>query len=318
MTPSRLLSALALFISAASTAASAEPRHFIFIGGDSVANHRDVLSRPDIEGVQVVYSWRRLEPKKGQYDFSGIEADLKAANDLGADLFVQIQDRFFSPRARNIPRYLLDDPTYAGGLVRQADNAGEGEPEGQGWTTIQWNAQVRERFQLLLTALAEQFDGRLYGINLPESAIQIDQENDTTGFTCDGYVDASLENIGHAREAFQKTHVVQYVNFWPCEWNNSEGYMERTFKAAASQGFGLGGPDIIPHRRGQMKNSYPFFNQYQDELSLIAMAIQGPTLTYTNPKTGQKFTRDEFIDFADDYLGVDVIFWTTKAPWLQR
>lgn len=30
-----------------------------------------------------------------------------------------------------------------------------------------------------------------------------------------------------------------------------------------------------------MKNAYPFFNQYKGRLSLVAMAIQEPTLTYT-------------------------------------
>ena len=65
-----------------------------------------------------------------------------------------------------------------------------------------------------------------------------------------------------------------------------------------------------------MKNSYPFFNHHKDDLPLIAMAIQEPTLTYTNPETGEKFTRAEFVAFARDYLGVDVIFWSVEAPWL--
>ena len=64
-----------------------------------------------------------------------------------------------------------------------------------------------------------------------------------------------------------------------------------------------------------MKNSYPFFNRYRGRLDLVAMAVQEPTLTYTNPKTGKKFTRAEFIAFARDYLGVDIIFWSVNAPW---
>ena len=65
-----------------------------------------------------------------------------------------------------------------------------------------------------------------------------------------------------------------------------------------------------------MKNSYPFFHRHKDALPLIAMAIQEPTLTYTNPETDEKFTREEFVDFARDYLGVDIIFWSLDAPWL--
>jgi hypothetical protein len=67
-----------------------------------------------------------------------------------------------------------------------------------------------------------------------------------------------------------------------------------------------------------MKNSYPFFNRYKGKLSLVAMAIQQPTLTYLNPETKKPHTREEFLAFAENYLGVDIIFWTTESPWLQE
>jgi hypothetical protein len=172
------------------------------------------------------------------------------------------------------------------------------------------------RFQALIAALAEAFDGRIYGINLPETAFQLPEGMEET-FDCDGYFVAELENILFARKVFGQSHVVQYVNFFPCEWNNDRRYMERFFDAAVENGIGLGGPDIVPWRQGQMKNSYPFFNRHHDELPMVAMAVQGATLTYTNPRTGKKFTRREFIDFARDYLGVDIIFWTEDAPWFR-
>ena len=37
-----------------------------------------------------------------------------------------------------------------------------------------------------------------------------------------------------------------------------------------------------------------------------------------NPKTGKPFTRDQFVSFAQDYLGVDVMFWAVDSPWLRR
>ncbi|QTD57659.1 beta-galactosidase [Parasphingorhabdus cellanae] len=294
------------------------PENWIFIGGDSPADHLDLLKRPDISGVQVIHSWKSLEPEKERYDFSRIDRDLALLAPLGKKLFLQIQDRFFFPTHRNIPDYVLTDPIYAGGLVQQDDNAGEGKEKGSGWVTIQWNPEVRARYQKLLKALGDKYDGKVFGINLPETAIEVQKNPDNRGFTCDAYFDAEIENLGAAKQAFPTSHVVQYVNFWPCEWNNDRKYMERTFDFAKANGIGLGGPDIIPYRRGQMKNSYPFFNKYQDELPLIAMAVQGPTLTYTNPRTGKKFTRAEFQDYAADYLGVDIIFWTVKSSWLQE
>ena len=53
------------------------------------------------------------------------------------------------------------------------------------------------------------------------------------------------------------------------------------------------------------------------DLPVVAMAVQGPTLTYTNPETGKKFTREEFEDYAVSRLNVDIIFWSLKTPWLQ-
>lgn len=303
-------------LAALSANAMAAPQNFLFTDSDELTQIPKLLQRPDIGGVQIVYSWKSLERAKDKYDFSQIEKDLAQ---IGADkkLFIQLQDRFFQVEDRNVPAYLLQDPVYGGGLVPQTDNPGENQPIGYGWATQQWNPAVRERFQRLLQALAQKFDGRVFGINLPETAVEVDARRDQTGFTCDKYFAAELENVGFARKVFKKSHVVQYVNFWPCEWNNDHEFMSRMFAFAEANRIGLGGPDIVPYKKGQMNNSYPFFHRYKGRLNLVAMAVQEPTLTYTNPKTGKRFTREEFVDFAENYLGADIIFWSTTTPWLK-
>lgn len=313
-----LLSCLALYAPLASRAEPPrDPANFLFAESDDLVKREALLERPDIAGVQIVYPWKMLEHAPGEYDFSAIETDLARLEKHGKKLFVQLQDRFFFIEARNVPRYLLEQPEYGGGLVPQTDYAGDGQPQGHGWVTMQWNPAVRARFQALLRALAKSFDGRIHGINLPESAVEVDPKKDRTGFTCDAYFEAEMDNARVAREAFRRSHVVQYVNFWPCEWNDDRHYMSRFFEFAAANHIGLGGPDIVPWRRGQMKNSYPFFNRYRGKLDLVAMAVQEPTLTYRNPGTGKPFTRAEFVAFARDYLGVDIIFWSATAPWLK-
>ncbi len=296
-----------------------EPVHFLYSGEGITPEVRILLEQREIEGVQIIYNWRMLEPEKNVYDISAIERDLAELDGLGKKLFVQIQDRFFEVHRRNIPDYVQTDPIYAGGLVPQFDDSIEGARQQQGWTTAQWNPNVRKRFQALLAALGERFDGRIHGLNLPESSIGDPGDTDKTGFTCDRYFEATLENIRAARSVFTSSYVVQYTNFWPCEWNNDQGYMEGIFEDAAAHGYGLGGPDIIPFRRPQMNNSYQFFNAYRGRLAIVAMAIQEPTLNnYVNPETERPYTREEFIDFAADYLGVDIIFWTTQAPGLNE
>ncbi len=298
-------------------AQAAPPQNFLYTSSADLHSLAAPVERPDIGGVQIVYNWKALESAKGVYDFSRIDRDLAFLEQRHRRLFLQIQDRFFEVGDRNVPTYLLEDPLYGGGLVPQVDNPGENKPEGHGWVAMQWNPEVRKRYQELLRALAQRFDGRIAGVNLPETAVGVDVKRDKTGFSCDTYFAAELENIRFARQVFTKSPVVLYANFWPCEWDNDKKYMSRTFELAQAQGFGLGGPDIVPWRQGQMKNSYPFFNQYKGKLALVAMAVQEATLTYTNPKTGKKFTRDEFLDFAENYLGVNIIFWSTSAPWLK-
>ncbi len=233
-----------------------ELQHFIFIGGAELSDHEDLLARDDISGVQIVYNWRRLEPREGEYRFDKIERELALADKLGKRLFIQLQDRFFLPESRYLPDYILTEPKYGGGLVRQEDNAGEGKAKGSGWVAAQWNPELRVRFQSLLTALGERFDGRIYGLNLPETAIEVP-----------------------IRE---------------------------------------GAPDIIPYRRAQEKNAYQFLESKGDQLPVVAMAVQAPTLTYTNPETGRKFTRAEFEEYAVSKLNVDIIFWSLRTPWLKR
>lgn len=172
---------------------------------------------------------------------------------------------------------------------------------------------MRERYQKLIAQIAQRFDGQIYGINLPETSADIDMKVEAkAGFTCDKYFQAALDNINFVRKVFKKSYVVQYSNFWPCEWDNDHKYMSRFFANAADQGIGLGGPDIIPYRKGQMKNSYPFFNKYKGKLPIVAFAVQEPTRTYTNPNTGKKFTDKEFLDFATNFLGTSIIFWSVN------
>ena len=293
-------------------AAQTKTENFLFVGGTDPKSITSKLG-DDVDGVQVVYAWKSLEPEKNKYTFGKIEHDLDFLSAKGKKLWVQLQDRFFDPKDKSIPEYLQTEKSYEGGLARQKDNPGEGLNTGQGWITKQWNQNVRKRFQVLLSALAKKFDGKIYGINLPETSADIDIKREAAnGFSCDKYFQATLANINFAREAFTKSYVVQYVNFWPCEWENDHNYMGRFFTNAVERNIGLGGPDIIPYRKGQMKNAYPFFNKYKNKLPIVAFAVQEPTRTYTNPATKKKFTNQEFLDFGMNYLGTRIILWSSN------
>jgi hypothetical protein len=152
------------------------PENFIYTSSGELDAAFPLVVRSDIGGVQIVYNWRALEPEKDRYDFSRIERDLARLKAARKKLFIQIQDRFFEADARYVPDYLMHDKQYGGGIAPQFDNPGEGKPVGSGWVARQWDPAVRQRYQALLAALAKRFDGEVYGVNLPETAIDLDEK----------------------------------------------------------------------------------------------------------------------------------------------
>lgn len=310
-----LLSGLTL--TEVSLAQSPLPKLFLFLGGDEATHYENQLSNKCVSGAQIIYSWKQLEPHKNIYDFSKIKKDLHYLNKTHKKLFIQIQDRSFEPTVFNVPDYIRDETTYHGGVAMQYDHPGEGKPITSGWVARVWDPAVRERFQLLINKLAAEFDGKIYGINLPETAVDFDENNPPKGYTQDHYFYAELENISVLRKAFHKSLVVQYINFFPGEWNNDHRYMSRLFSYATNHQIGLGGPDVAPYKTAHMKNSYPFFHKLKGKL-LVSMAIQEPDYTYKNPKTGEPYSFSDFYHFTHDYLYANIIFWNIEEPFYSN
>ncbi len=295
----------------------AAPAIYLFLGSGPAKEYKSLLQNPNIRGAQIIYSWKTLEPEKNIYNFKAIQEDLKFLKSMHKALFIQIQDKSFNPKVIPVPNYLLSNP-YNGGIAEQTDFPGEGKPLSAGWVAKQWLPSVQQRFQKLLTKLGKQFDGKIKGINLTETAIDLNKNKMPPSFTCDRYFNSILNNLRTLRAAFRKSSVVQYINFLPCEWNNDHHYMSRLFAFARKNNIGLGGPDVVPYRRGQMKNSYPFFHLYKNKLPLITFAIQEPDYTYKNPKTGKHFTAEDLYLFAKNYLGAKILFWNTQQPEYSR
>lgn len=292
------------------------PRLFLFIGGNEARSNKKYLENSCVSGAQIIYSWKQLEPQKDVYDFSKIEEDLHFLSSMHKKLFIQLQDRSFEPTIFNVPDYIREDEEYHGGVAMQYDFPGEGKPITVGWVARVWDSAVRRRFQLLMQRLATQFDGAIYGINLPETAVDFDENNPPKDFTSDTYFDAELENIGTLRKGFTKSIVLQYVNFFPGEWDNDRHFMSRLFTYAVHHKIGLGGPDSVPYRLAHMKNSYPFFNKYKGKL-VTGMAIQEPDYTYKNPETGVYYTFSDFYNFMRAYLGATIVFWNIEEPFFS-
>ena len=314
---------LSLAVLGAPVALAQHVHHYIFVGMD-----RERLVEPGfldhkgIDGVQVKYTWRQLEREKDHYVFDDVRDDLKVVTGKGKRLFIQVQDSTFDLKYVPVPKYLREDPAYHGGMAQQASYP-DGKPEAAkpyGWVARRWDPAVRERFHKLLTTLGKEFDGHIEGINLPESAIDIPYAGPLmpSGYTREGYRDALLDTMAALKTAFPQSTAMLYANFMPeTDPDGKPVYLRSLYQRAAELKLAMGGPDLMPHRKWQRRNSYPLIREFSDRIPM-GIAVQDGNLADINPSTGKKVTVPELVAFATDELHVTYVFWGTEEPYFTR
>ncbi len=312
-----LLAALLMPCVGRAANAPKEPSHFIYFARD----HERMLDpafleHPAIAGAQLTYTWRQLEPERDRYDFSEIRDQLAVLDQHGKRLFIQLADVTFSER-RPVPDYLLEDSTFHGGAARKFEGAAGAF---DGWVARRWDPAVRERFALLLGALAREFDGVIEGVNLTETAVGFESPKyHPPGFTFDAYARGIRENVTAARKAFERSRVIVYANFMPGERRplDDHGYLRGIYELAERIGAGVGGPDLLPFRVGQQANSLPLIAARAPAV-VAGMAVQDGNLDEVDPSTGRPVTVDALYRYAVDELHLDYIFWGSQEPFFSR
>jgi hypothetical protein len=304
--------------------AGAGPHHYVFFGQDRERiSDAAFLNTKAFEGAQLKYTWRELERGEDGYDFSDIEHDLAFLTAQGRRLFIQLQDVTFDPNRINVPRYLLNDPRYHGGAGKQYSIPDDDETRAvpEGWVARRWDPAVQERFQKLLLALGKELDGKIEGINLAETAVVFGESGRLfpQGFTPATYRDAIIANMRALKKAFPKSVTMQYANFMPGEWlpDNDRLYLRSVYEQAVKLKVGVGGPDLLPYKPGQMNHSYPLIRECAGKVP-TGIAVQDGNYEHKDPKSGQPATIPELIGFATEYLKVDYIFWCTQEPYYSR
>lgn len=273
------------------------------------------LKTPQFEGTQLKYTWPELEPEKDKYDFNAIEKDLNFLNAHGKKLFIQIQDLSFTVSRKYVPKYLLNEAEFHGGASLHYSGEGE-DAKPEGWIARRWDKAVRNRFQKLLKELGKQFDGRIAGINLPETAFS---HGDKEDFTPSNYRDAIVETMKAMKSAFTKSVTMQYANFMPGEWlpHEDHGYLRDVYESASKLGVGVGGPDLLPFKKGQLNHAYRFIPEFSGKIP-TGIATQWDNYKHLNPNTGKEVSVSELYGFAKNQLKVDFIFWCTQEPYFTR
>lgn len=289
-------------------------KHYVFVNRDR-ARLADpaILQSRAFEGAQVKYVWRELEPSKGEYDFKAVREDLALLAAHGKRLFIQIQDVSFDVRYKGVPRYLVTEAEFHGGVAMQYVEKGR-RRVADGWVARRWDPAVRARFHALLNALGAEFDGKIEGVNLAETAVGFEQGDALpAGFSFASYRDGIIANMAALKKAFPKSVTMQYANFMPGEWlpDSDKGYLRGVYAAAQRLGVGVGGPDLLPHRRGQLDHSYPLI-AHSAGVVPTGMAVQEGNYGQERATVG------ELHRFARDTLKADYVFWCTEAPFFSR
>ena len=168
---------------------------------------------------------------------------------------------------------------------------------------------------------AKQFDGKIEGINLAETAIEFGESGRLfpNGFTPPLYRDAILTNMAALKRAFPKSVTLQYANFMPGEWlpDNDKGYLRSVYQRAKQLKVGVAGPDLQPYKKGQMNHSYPLIRASHGAIP-TGIAVQDGNYAQQNPKTGKPVIIAELLAFATDYIKTDYIFWCTEEPYYSQ
>lgn len=280
------------------------------------------LSCTNCTGAQLKYTWKELEPEKDRYRFEKIKQDLDFLTQYNKKLFIQLQDVTFDTSRVNVPQYILEDPFYNGGVAIQYITTNNDSIIRQdGYVSRRWDPEVAGRFYKLLTELGTAFDGKIAGINLPETAVGFGETGKLypEGFTTESYRDAILAQMNALKISFPTSVVIQYANFMPGEWLpwDDKGYQASLYKTASESDIGMGGPDIKIYNKYQMNHSYKFLKEYTMVIP-TGVAVQWGNYEEINPKTGKQVTIQEIYSFARNEIGLDFIFWSTQEPFYSK
>ena len=303
-------------------AVSGQPHHYVFLNRDRerIADSAFLHTRA-LEGAQIKYTWRELEPEQDRYDLSAVQHDLDFLRAHGKRLFIQLQDVSFDKQIVNTPGYLRRDSIYHGGIAPQIAIGEDSVVHVGGWTARRWDPAVQARWRRLIDTLGRAFDGKIEGIVLPETALDAgpDSGHWAAGFTPERYRDAVIENMAALKHAFPLSVAMQYGNFMPGEWlpADDHGYLKSVYAAAARLGVAMGGPDLLPHQRGHSLHAYPLLREHARD-GVTGIAVQEGNYERIDSCSGRRPSIAELIEFARSSLGVRYMFWSTEEPFYSR
>ena len=277
------------------------PGHYllVFLGSGSEAL-RPAINDPGFRGVQKRWTWRELEPKRGQYNFQGIERDLELLRQYDKQLVIQVVDTKFTCEGDPfLPQYMLDDAEFNGGVVKPATGKCK-------WLPQRWLPSYVDRHDALMSALGSRFDRRpnVEAVVGTETALSLTcNELTSLGYTPEKYFSSLQQMMRSNLEAFPTTNVIIYQNFFPCKTAN----LARLIEYAGSIGHGMGGPDHWLYNKTLTEIVYPKQAEHKGRV-VLGTAVQYGNYTQKHPD-GRRVTAFDIAKFGVDEIDRDYMFW---------
>jgi len=219
-----------------------------------------------IKGVQQRYSWKDLEPSKGNYDFSDIENDLAWLKARGKRLIINFSSVEFGARATRrecVPDYMFNETDQTSGypLAYFVDHQQNDRCFASIWLEDAWNGQAA-----IFTALGQAFNSDPYveAISIRgESAVGFGSDNKihqtASGWNLANYVTAYMNLLSHCKKAFPNTMCMFGANYL----GNNENELQPLFELAEQlNGAGPTAPDLHAPGTQYDTHAYKFYDQF--------------------------------------------------------
>lgn len=254
-------------------------------------------------GVQARYYWRDLEPRRDEYYFDKLDADVAYLSSIKKKLFIQIQDINWSKGKLGFPDYLISSEFGDGYYI---NNHGVSIPK-------KYLPSVAGRLQELIRVLGERYDNNphVVGVTLEETALGIDGgATNANDYTPDLWESALTGYIDTMKKYWPETPKILYINWFSgCTVDNTYPCLARVAQYAVKEGVGLGGPDV-----NVAEPTMPGYRNYPLAYGKVplATAVQWSNYRKTNPATGGQVTAEEIMRFGVDTLKLNMMFWITR------
>jgi len=222
------------------------PGHYVMLG----QNNQDVMIQnfinnyknvPSMKGMQAEHFWSELEPSKGVYNFSKIDAQIAKLAPHGKKLAITIKYKYqISDSKSSLPTYILNQPkaTVNGVVVPpyfEQGKAGDGAYN-EGQHANLGHPGTQAAFKNLLTALAAKYDNNPNFVSVSFLETSLGADASTAVFNL--FLDGLMKVEAHAGCKFEHTPIFQNLNFPRNKLPEFTANMKK-------YGVGLGGPDTF-------------------------------------------------------------------------